>query len=72
MQKFSTEYLSHINKYTNTKYVDEPAIAAVLITNENDVTNHFGNTLLPNKNVDYHSKFFMAASDNFAIANNLP
>jgi len=72
MQDFTEAYVSHRNKYTNTKYVDEPAIAAILITNENDVTNHFGNGLLPDKNVDYHSKLYMAASDSFAKASNLP
>jgi hypothetical protein len=72
MRDFNAAYLSHRNKYTNTKYVDEPAIAAILITNENDVTHHFGNALLPDKNVDYHNKLYMAASDNFAEANNLP
>jgi hypothetical protein len=72
MRDFNAAYLSHLNKYTNIKYVDEPAIATILITNENDVTNHFGNELLPDKNVDHHSKLFMTASDDFAKANNLP
>ncbi|MDP3818621.1 MAG: cellulase family glycosylhydrolase [Methylotenera sp.] len=72
MQDFTEAYAGHRNKYTNTRYVDEPAIAAVLITNENDVTNHFGNGLLPDKNVDYHSNLYMAASESFAKASNLP
>ncbi len=72
MQNFTKAYVSHRNKYTNTKYVDEPAIAALLITNENDVTNHFGNGLLPDKNVGYHSKLYMAASESFAKEHNLP
>lgn len=72
MQEFTESYITHRNKYTNTRYVDEPAIATVLITNENDVTNHYGNGLLPDKNVPYHSKLFMAASESFAKATNLP
>lgn len=72
MQNFTEAYITHRNKYTNTRLADEPAIAAVLITNENDVTNHYGNGLLPDKNVPYHSKIFMAASESFAKNTNLP
>ncbi|MGZ8983196.1 MAG: hypothetical protein ACXW11_04500 [Methylotenera sp.] len=71
MREFNTAYLNHVNKFTNTKYVDEPAIAAVIITNENDLTNHFGNALLPNKDVPHHSKIFMAKASVFAKANGL-
>jgi len=72
MLDFNSAYLGHVNKYTNIKLTDEPAIAAVLITNENDVTNHFGNGLLPDKNVPFHSKLYMAAAEKFAKATNLP
>ncbi|MEO6117599.1 MAG: hypothetical protein ABIP37_00845, partial [Methylotenera sp.] len=71
MRDFNAAYLNHINKYTHTKYVDEPAIAAVLITNENDITHHYGNALLPDKNVPYHSKIFMSKAEAFAIKNGL-
>jgi hypothetical protein len=71
MRDFNTAYLRHTNKYTSTKYIDEPAIAAVLITNENDLTHHYGNALLPNKNVPYHSKIFMSEAENFANKNGL-
>ena len=71
MREFNTAYLNHVNKYTNTKYVDEPAIAAVLITNENDLTRHFGNGLLPDKNVPNQSKIFMSKASFFAKANGL-
>ena len=72
MRNFNAAYINHVNKYTNVKLVDEPAIAAMLVTNENDVTNHFGNGLLPDKNVPYHSKLYMAAAEKFAKATNLP
>lgn len=71
MREFNSSYLNHVNQYTNIKYSDEPAIAAVLITNENDLTSHFGNALLPNKNVPQHSKIFMAKAMTFANANGL-
>lgn len=66
MRDFNTAYVTHLNPYTKTKYTDEPAIIAMLITNENDITNHFGNSLLPDKNVDYHSKRYMASAEDFA------
>lgn len=72
MQAFNKAYLTHVNPYTKARLVDEPAVIAMLITNENDVTNHFGNILLPDKNVPNHSKIYMAVSEQFAIANQLP
>src|SRR4029077_10761533 len=58
--------------YTNTRYADEPAIVAMLITNENDVTHHFGNLLLPDKNVPKHNAYYKSKSDAFASAWGLP
>lgn len=72
MQAFNEAYVGHINPYTKTRLADEPAIAAMLITNENDVTNHFGNVLLSDKNVPEHNKRYMAAAEQFAKANLLP
>lgn len=71
MREFNSAYLNHVNKYTNIKYVDEPAIAGVLITNENDLTLHFSNALLPDKNVPQSSKIFMSEASIFAKKNNL-
>lgn len=72
MEAFNTQYLQHINSHTKTAYVDEPAIVAILITNENDITNHFGNALLPDKKVPQHSKLYMREAEAFAEKNNLP
>ncbi len=72
MKAFNSAYLTHLNKYTQTRYADEPAIAAVLITNENDITHHFGNALLPDKGVEYHSKRYMEQADRFAEQHKLP
>ena len=71
MKRFNREYISHVNPYTNLAYKDEPAIMAMLLTNENDVTNHFGNRLLPNKNVPRHNKIYMHESRVFANQNKL-
>jgi hypothetical protein len=44
----------------------------MLITNENDVTSHFGNALLPDKNVPWHNATYMRKAEDFANANRLP
>ncbi|WP_367648208.1 cellulase family glycosylhydrolase [Ruegeria arenilitoris] len=66
MQEFQTAFLSHKNKYTGLSYSEEPAVIAVQITNENDLTHHFGNILLPDKGVPRHSETYMALANAFA------
>jgi len=44
-QEFATTFLTHRNRYTKLRYVDDPAVAVVEITNENSVF-YFHNTLL--------------------------
>ncbi len=72
MQRFNEAYVTHLNPYTHLANKDEPAIAAMLITNENDVTHHFGNALLPDKNVPDHNRLYTAAATAFAGAHDLP
>ncbi|MBK9439994.1 MAG: glycosyl hydrolase family 5 [Comamonadaceae bacterium] len=72
MRSFNEAYVSHINPYTGAAYKDEPAIAAMLITNENDLTNHYGNALLPDKSVPLHNQLYTAEANQFALANSLP
>jgi hypothetical protein len=71
MQRFDDAYVGHVNKFTGLAYKDDPAIVAVLVTNENDVTNHFGNALLPDKNVPWHNARYMARAAEFAQKNGL-
>ena len=66
MKAFNTDYLDRVNAYNGVRYADEPAIAALLITNENDVTHHFGNSLLPDKNVPKHNAIYMTEAKAFA------
>jgi hypothetical protein len=68
MKRFNAAYITHTNPYTGLAYKNEPAIAAMLITNENDITNHFGNALLPDKQVPEHNRLYMAEANNFARA----
>lgn len=71
MKAFNRSFISHVNSYTKLAYKDEPAIVALLITNENDLTQHFGNKLLPNKGAPIHSENYMALAEEFALENNL-
>ena len=50
MQDFNEKYLSHVNRYTGLAYKDDPAVMGLLVTNENDLTCHFGNLMLGDKN----------------------
>ena len=71
MRRFNEAYVNRGNLYTGIRYKDDPAIVAMLITNENDVTQHFGNRLLPDKNVPRHNALYKSQADSFAAANGL-
>src|SRR6185436_2462417 len=45
---------------------------AVLLTNENDITQHFGNALLPNRAVPQHTAVYMLEAQKFAALHRLP
>jgi hypothetical protein len=72
MKRFNEMYLNHQNHFTGLRYKEDPAIAAILITNENDLTHHFGNALLPNKGVPSQSAIYMREADQFAARHALP
>lgn len=72
MRRFNEAYVSHGNSYTGLRYKDDPAIVAMLITNENDVTHHFGNALLGDKGVPKHSALYMRQAEAFANKHGLP
>lgn len=71
MKNFSSAYLRHINQYTGLAYKDDAAIVAVLITNENDLTSHFGNALLPDKKVPWHNSQYMREAKAYATKSGL-
>ncbi len=72
MKHFNQAYMTHQNRYTGIQYKDDPAIAAVMITNENDITHHFGNALLPDKKVPKHNRLYMGEAKIFAKKYGLP
>ncbi len=66
MWEFVSAYVDRVNPHTGISIKDDPAIVAALITNENDLTNHFGNALLPSANVPWHSARYMELARAFA------
>ena len=72
MNRFNFAYLDRINAHTGLRYRDDPAIVAVMLSNENDLTQHFGNLLLPDKNVPRHNAWYTAAAERFAKDHQLP
>jgi hypothetical protein len=72
MKRFNELYLNHQNPFTGLRYKDDPAVAAVLISNENDLTHHYGNVLLPDKGVRQHSALYIQEADKFAAKYALP
>ena len=71
MKDFNQRYMNHVNPYTKLAYKDDPAVMGLLITNENDLTGHFGNLMLPDKKNPVHNKVFDAAVRAFAAKHGL-
>jgi hypothetical protein len=72
MKRFNETYLNHQNRFTGLRYKDDPAIAALLISNENDLTHHYGNSLLADKGVPQHTAIYMREAERFAKKYALP
>lgn len=71
MADFSQSLLQHENRYTRVKYADEPAIMAALITNENDLSHHFGNALIASRSGPKHHEKFIQALDKISAFTNI-
>jgi hypothetical protein len=72
MRRFNEALLAHRNTFTGKRYKDDPAIVTVLLTNENDITNHFAGVLLPSSRAHWHSNRYMELAASFASTWNLP
>ena len=72
MQEFQHQYFNHVNRYTHMAYKDDPAIIGTLITNENDLTSHYGNMMLPDKHNPVHNALFSKDLKAFAQETGLP
>ncbi|MCC2095346.1 MAG: hypothetical protein KDJ29_00555, partial [Hyphomicrobiales bacterium] len=71
MKAFNSLLLNHVNRFTGLAYKDDPRIAFFLVTNENDLTHHFGNLFLPDKNRPTLSADYMSRAKAFAARHNL-
>jgi hypothetical protein len=72
MQQFADNYVTRTNRYTGKTFADDPAVAFVLVTNENDLTFHFANLLLPDKGNPIHHKFFETQAREIAKRTGIP
>jgi len=72
MHSFAEVYLGHRNPFTGLALKDDPAVAAVLLTNEDDLTTHFGGRMLPAAGNPVHQKLFETAATAIARAARLP
>lgn len=72
MKEFNARYLGHVNPYTRLAYKDDPAVMGLLVTNENDLTHHFGNLMLGDKGNPVHHKVFMERVKAFCEKTGLP
>jgi len=72
MKEFQHHYLSHVNRYTGLAYKDDPAVVGVMLTNENDLTFHFGLSFLANHNNPVHKALFDRDMEAFARTTGLP
>jgi len=72
MKEFQKSYLSHINRYTSLAYKDDPAVVGVLITNEDDLTQHYGNMMLPDYHLTEHNALWTRGYRAFAKEHGLP
>jgi Cellulase (glycosyl hydrolase family 5) len=64
--EFEHNYLSHVNHYTGLAYKDDPTVAFVLITNENDITHHYGVRAMGDQNNVALSRLFHERTRAFA------
>lgn len=71
MQLFNEKLVTSVNPYTGTALKDEPAVMTFMLTNENDLTHHFGNALLGDKRVPAHHALFQAKARTFAAKHGL-
>ena len=71
-KEFNKQLLTRKNPYTQLALKDDPAVMGVMITNENDLTHHFGNSFLKDKKHPYHQRLFDKEVSAFAEKFDLP
>ncbi|MBK6916328.1 MAG: glycosyl hydrolase family 5 [Deltaproteobacteria bacterium] len=72
MTDFASRYLARSNRYTQRALQDDPTVALVLLTNENDITHHFGPLMLPGSGRPVHEALMRSRIEPFAKRHHLP
>ena len=72
MQEFQSALLPPHQSVHALSYKEDPAFVGMLITNENDLTKHFGLIMLPDKNNPVHNNLFTKEVRAFAGKSGLP
>ena len=71
LKLFNQELLTHKNPYTGKSLIDDPVLAVVQITNENDLTQHYARNLRSKENTPYHHELLAQDARSFANAHGL-
>lgn len=72
MTRFTHDYLDRENRYTRRRYTEDPGVLAVLVTNENDLTYHFGNLFTKEAGFEPYRVLFEKEVAAFAKKTGLP
>lgn len=72
MEDFAEAYLRRKNPYTGRPWAQEPAVVGLLLTNENDLTHHFGIAFRPETGRETHVAMFNALAKTIADELGLP
>lgn len=70
-RKTSKELVTRVNPHTGLALKDDPAVAGIMIWNENDLTGHFGLAFLPDKNNPWHRNLYLEKQTAFAARTGL-
>lgn len=71
MKQFNTDYLNHQSPYGGKAIKDDPAVIGLLVTNENDLTRHFGHLFHPEKGHPHHQQVYEQAMQAFGAQRGL-
>ncbi len=69
-REFNERLLLATNPYTKLALVNEPAVMGVLLTNENDLTNHYAHKLAQQDRFPFHHELFKQSAEEYSKALN--
>ena len=65
-RKTSKQLVTRVNPHTGLALMDDPAVAGIMVWNENDFTAHGGLAFLPDHNNPWHRKLYLQKERAFA------